>query len=346
MRAKSYGRAGAVLVALVVAAAIPAVVHSPYYLDLLIMVAVNALLALTFIIMLRVGLINLSITVFWGIGAYASAVLTVKLHWSFWAALPTSTLITAVVALGLGYLMIGHKITGFSFVVLSAVVAMLFTSVISYIKYLGSYSGIPAIPAPAPVKLPFAHVIEFTSKVPFYYLALILAVIVIVVYKVLNASWIGRAWSATGADPRLAESTGVDTFRYKLLAFVLSSAFAGLVGSFYASYQGFIAPNTFGMWQNINVQVFAFLGGVMFPVLGPIVGALIMTFLTEILRPMSSIAPLVSGALLIILVIFLPQGLVGLFRPRGLGYGWMAGKSRSELWAAALRAVGLRRSTT
>ncbi|MBN1367040.1 MAG: branched-chain amino acid ABC transporter permease [Dehalococcoidales bacterium] len=313
MRIKSNNvRLSGAIIILLLVAIIPLLIQSPYYLDLIIMAIVNAILAMTFIMLLRVGLINLSITAFWGMGAYISAILIVNFHFPFWTSLLITILLTGLIAWGLGFILIGQKITGFSFVILSAVIAMLFTSVVSNIQYLGAYNGFPNIPPPDPINLPFLPEIEFVSKVPFFYLILILFLLVITIYEALNASSIGRAWISTGADPKLAEATGVNTFRYKMLAFVLSSAIAGLAGSFYASYQGYIAPTTFGMWQNINIQVYAILGGVGYAVLGPIIGSGLMTFLTEVLRPISMIAPLITGALLIILILFLPQGLLGL----------------------------------
>jgi branched-chain amino acid transport system permease protein len=107
-----------------------------------------------------------------------------------------------------------------------------------------------------------------------------------------------------------------------MFAYILASAIAGLVGSFYASYQGYIAPSAFGMWQNIYIHIYAILGGVGYAILGPIIGSGLMTFLTEVLRPASTIAPLITGALLVILIIFLPQGLLSLLKYKTTIKNW------------------------
>jgi branched-chain amino acid transport system permease protein len=304
------------IVVVILFALIPLFIHSPYYLDLPITVIVNAILAMTFIMMLRTGLISLGIVAFWGVGAYASAILVMKLGLSFWLSLPASALITGVIALGIGALLIGSGSGGLAFVMLSSVIGMLFTVVIGNIAYLGGYSGIPNIPPPNPIRIPFLPPIEFVSKVQYFYLALVLLVVVILISKAFYWAWTGRAWTAVGLSPRLAESIGINVFRYKLLAFVVASSIAGLMGSFYAHYQGFILPDSFGMWQNIYVQLYAILGGMGYAILGPLLGSAVMTFLPEFMRIANVIAPIITGAILILLILFLPQGLLGLLEWR------------------------------
>lgn len=302
--------------ALVIFALIPLFVHSPYYLDLLIMVIVNAILAMTFIMMLRTGLLSLGIAAFWGVGSYASAVLAVKLHLPFWFSLPAAGLVTGAFAWAIGYIVIGRAGSGFTFVILSAVMGMLFRVVVGSISYLGGYYGMGDIPAPNTISIPFLPAIVFDSKAPFFYLALFLLVAVVLISNAFYSAWAGRAWKAIGMNPRLAESLGINILRYKLLAFVLASAIAGLVGSFYAHYQGFIIPDTYNMWENIYIQIYAILGGLGYAVLGPLVGAAVMTFFPEILRVAREVAPIYMGALLILLILFQPTGLLGLWDKR------------------------------
>jgi branched-chain amino acid transport system permease protein len=303
-----------VAAAVVVALCVPLFIHSPYYLDLAIMIMVNAVLAMTFIVTLRAGLINLGLVSFWGIGAYASAALTLKLGLSFWLALPLSTAITALIALLLGFVLIGSGSSGFTFVILSAVVGMIFSTLVGAISWLGGYNGLSNVPPPGALHLGFGTVDFTASKVPFFYLGLVLMLVVMLAFRALYSCWTGRAWTSIGHNPRLAESIGVNLFRYKLLAFVVSSAAAGLVGAFYANYEGFVTPVTFSMWQNIYVQCYAILGGLMFPLLGPIVGAGIMTMIPEVLRAASLWASVITGAILVVLILFFPYGFLGLVR--------------------------------
>lgn len=316
------------LVAIVVfLLAIPTFVHSPYYLDLLISVVVRAVLGMVFVLLLRAGMINMGIAAFWGIGAYASVVMVMNLHIPFWAALWLSALATAVVAFGIGWILVGSGSSGFGFVVLSAVIGQMFSVVMGSIDYVGGYWGRRDVPAPESIPLPGGGSIDFgvSNKASFYYLALFLLGIIALVLVTVYRSRVGRAWTAIGLNLRLAESLGVNAFRYRLAVFVVGSAIAGLIGSFYAHYQTFVAPDSFGMWQNIYFQIYAILGGIGFPIMGSLVGAGLMTLLPEVSRGTVLYANIIMGVLLILLVLFLPQGVLGI------------GKWRNQVWSVLRR---------
>ena len=142
---------------------------------------------------------------------------------------------------------------------------------------------------------------------------------------------------AIGLNASLAASVGINVFRYKLLAFVLSSMLAGLVGSFYAHYQSFVLPDTYNMWANVDIQIYAILGGIAFPVLGPIIGSAIMTISSEIMRMTSLVAPMVMGLFLILLILFLPGGLLSLWKYRTVIEEW---KEQMFRWIRTLLASG------
>ena len=305
------------ILAFIIAFTVPSWIHSPYYLDLLIITVVHAVLAMTFIMLLRTGMLNLGIASFWGIGAYASTILATKFGMSFYLALPLATIITGVFAFILGIVLIGSGSSGFSFVILSSVIGMLFSVVVGSIDYLGGYNGISNIPAPGAIHfLGIDLVFGPSSKEPYFYLILVLLLIIILVIKAFSSAWIGRAWTAIGLNPRLAESLGVNIFRYKMAVFILASMIAGLIGSFYAHYESFVTPDAYGIWVNINLQVYAILGGIGYAILGPIIGSSVMTVIPEALRNYVEYAPIISGAILILFILFLPQGLLGLFSIR------------------------------
>jgi branched-chain amino acid transport system permease protein len=300
--------------AVIILVAIPSFVHSPYYLDLLISVVVRAVLGMVFVLMLRASMINMGIAAFWGIGAYASVVMVMNLGVPFWVALPLSAVVTGIVSFGVGWILVGSGSSGFGFVVLSVVIGQMFSVVMGGISYVGGYSGRRNVPAPETIPLPGGHAIVFSvsHKASFYYLALVLLGVIVLVLVAVYRSRVGRAWTAVGLNLRLAESLGVNVFRYRLAVFVVGSAICGLIGSFYAHYQGFVAPDTFGMWQNMYFQMYALLGGLGFPIVGSLVGAGLMTALPEISRGAVVYAPIITGVLLILLVLFLPQGILGI----------------------------------
>jgi len=314
------------LVLLVAFALVPLWVKSPYYIDLLVMVMVNAGLAITFVMMLRTGLISLCIAAFWGIGAYASAILSVNAGLSFWASLPLSTLITAAFAVVIGYVIIRNA--GFTFIIMTTVIALLFVTVVGNIKAIGGYNGISNIPAPDPIGS-----VVFDSKVDSFYLGLILFVIIVIVVNAFYSSWAGRAWKAIGFNPRLAQAMGVNVFRYRLLSFVVGCAVAGLLGSFYAHYQTYINPNVFNLFpKTIFIQVYAVLGGVGFATLGPLIGAGLLTFfteaVTEAVQGKAEYTFMLVGALVILMVVFLPRGVLSL------------GEHFTKLWERARQGGG------
>jgi branched-chain amino acid transport system permease protein len=193
---------------------------------------------------------------------------------------------------------------------------MLFNVVVGNTSYLGGHNGIPQIPPPNPIRIPFLPAIEFVSKVPLFYLALFLFVVIVLICTAFYSAWTGRAWTAIGLTPRLAESIGIDIFRYRLLSFVLASSIAGFIGSFYAHYQGFIIPSTFDMWVNIYIQIYAILGGLGYAIWGPLIGSAVMTFFPELIRGARELAPVFTGVLLILFVLFFPGGFLSLLEWR------------------------------
>lgn len=289
---------------------LPLVLRNPYHMHLLIMAGMNAVLAMTFIFLLRTGLISIAIAAFWGIGAYASALLAVKLHMPFWLAMPSATIIAGVVACLTGFILVRRP--GFSFIIQTMVFSFIIVLVFGNFDFFGRYEGIFNIPRPDPIPVPLFGTVDFASKVPFYYLMLILIFLVGIAFRAFYAAWSGRACRAIDLSPRLAESLGVNLFRYRLLAFVVASSAAGLMGSFFAHFYGSIVPSTFDAIKTINVQVYAILGGIQFSFLGPVIGSLLMTLVPEVLRITKEVEPVFTGLLVILLAMFLPDGLLGL----------------------------------
>jgi branched-chain amino acid transport system permease protein len=139
------------------------------------------------------------------------------------------------------------------------------------------------------------------------------------VFYALYKSRIGRAWTAIGSSVRLAEAQGINVYRYRLAAAVIACFFAGVCGAFYAHYQNLLVPNTFSFLLSIYVQMYALIGGLGFFIAGPIVGAGVMVFLPESLRVAEQLQPIFFAILIILIVIFLPGGILSIpNRIRGL----------------------------
>ncbi|MFZ1990347.1 MAG: branched-chain amino acid ABC transporter permease [Alphaproteobacteria bacterium] len=289
---------------------LPFAVDNPYYLHLVIMVYINAILGMGFSLIYSTGLITLGASAFWAIGAYASALLAMKSGVSVWLAMPFAMVITGIVALLIGALIVRYA--GIGIVVFSLIICFLMERVFGYVEGFGGWGGIVAIPKPELIKLPFSYVIDFSNKVPWYYLSLFLVILTMLVLYLLDSSRIGRAWRSIRLDSRLAEAVGIYVYGYRLTAFVIASAFAGLAGSFYAHYSTTITPETFGILKSIHIQIYSILGGLDYYILGPLIGSAIFTLLPEFLQIRPEIEPYITGSVLIVIVIFLPSGIAGL----------------------------------
>ena len=332
---KYDNRTLAVLILVIAALVFPWLVGNPYYLHLITIVYMNAVLGMGFALIHSVGLVTLGASAFWGIGAYASALLVMKVHLNSWLAMPLSAMIAAAVALGFGLLAVRYA--GLGFVIFTLLFCFVIERVFGYIPIFGGWGGIIGIPSPDSIHLPFAGLIDFSGRIPFYYLSLLLLFLTIVTFYSLYSSRIGRAWRAVKLDPNLAAAVGVYTFGYRLGAFVLASGFAAFAGSFYAHYTMVVSPETFGLLKSVYIQIYAILGGLEYCILGPLLGALVFTVLPDIFQFFPSIEPYVTGVILIAIVIFLPSGLAGVVQSALRGI--------VRLWPSAKRQRGVGEST-
>ena len=319
MRRGSAAKKTAVFgVSLLLASLLPLVITSAYQMHLVIMTCINIMLALSFSLLYSIGLITMAGATFWAIGAYCSALVVLKGGFSFWVALPASGLAAALAGVALGSVLV--RVPGVAFLIKTLVLAMIVPEVFGYFDFFGGWAGLLGIPGPDPI-----GPLIFVRKVPYYYLGLGLLFINILVFHALYTSRVGRAWSAVRLNPNLAETLGINLYGHRILAFVISSASAGVAGSFYAHYFQTLEPGMFSVFKAILIQIYSILGGLGFYILGPVVGAAIMTFVPELLRISKEIEPILTGLVLILLVIFLPGGILSLperlsaFRSRAAG---------------------------
>jgi len=301
-----------------VLAILPLLTDSRYFMHLIIMTCMNIMLGLSFSMLFSAGLVTMGAAGFWGIGAYTSALLVLKVGLSFWIALPLAALMSLVVAFVVGIVIV--RTPGVAFIIQTMVVNMILVQVFGHFDFFGGWAGLLDIPSPSPIGL-----ISFTSKTANYYLILLLLLVNLLAFYALYTSRIGRALGAIRLNARLAETLSIDLFRYRLTTFMISAAGAGLAGSFYAHYFQSLEPNMFNVFKSIYVQIYSILGGLNSYILGPVIGAAIITFVPELLRVGKEIEPVMTGMVLIFLVIFLPGGILSLperlvfFRKRALG---------------------------
>jgi branched-chain amino acid transport system permease protein len=286
----------------------PAWLASPYHLHVLIMAGIFAILASSLNLLLGyTGQLSLGHAAFFGIGAYASALLTLKSGWSFWLALPCAGIAAGLAGWAIGRLAL--KLRGAYFVLVTISFAGVVSLVsINWMDLTNGPLGLPGVPAPE------LGPWSFRTKRAFYYLVLAAAGLAYLVCRRLVRSRIGRAFVALRENEALAESVGIDGTRYLVLAAVVSAALAGVAGSLYAHYTRFVSPEVFLFSYTVTMVIMVVAGG-QGTLMGPIVGALLFTALPEALREALSWQwqMLAYGVVLIVLVFFLPRGILPTF---------------------------------
>jgi len=285
--------------------AVPLWLPSPYHLHVLIMAGIFAILALSLNLLLGyAGLLSLGHAAFFGIGAYASALLALRLAWPFAAGFVAAV----AVAGGSGYLTgrLAIRLRGAYFVLVTLSFAGVVSLVsVNWMDLTNGPLGLPGVPAAE--LLGFA----FTTKRSAYYLVLVVAAGAYLLCARLVRSRIGRALVALRENEALAASVGVDGTRYLVLATALSAALAGAAGSLYAHYTRFVSPEVFLFSYTLTMVVMVVAGG-KGTLAGPVIGAVVFTVLPEVLRELVAWRwqMLLYGAFLLLTVSLLPQGVV------------------------------------
>jgi branched-chain amino acid transport system permease protein len=297
-------RAGRAVLA-VLALTLPLWLGNPYFLHVVIMAGIFGVLALSLNLLLGyTGQLSLGHAAFFGIGAYTSALLTLRLEWSFWLALPGASALAAVAGFLIGRLAL--KLRGAYFVLVTISFAGVIALVsVNWMELTNGPLGLPGVPAPA------LGPWSFRAKNAYYYLVLAAVLLSYLVCRRLVGSRIGRAFVALRENEPLAESVGVDVTHYLVLAAVVSAAMAGTAGSLYAHYTRFVSPEVFLFTYTVTMVIMVVAGG-KGTLAGPLVGALVFTALPEALRAVTSWQwqMLAYGVLLLLLVFFLPRGIV------------------------------------
>jgi branched-chain amino acid transport system permease protein len=307
----------ALLLGLAVAATAPAWVWNPYHLHTLIMAGIFAVLALSLNLLLGyTGQLSLGHAAFFGIGAYATGLLTVKLEWSAWIGLLAAIVLPAVAGYVIGRLAL--KLRGAYFVLLTISFAGCVSLVsVNWMDLTNGPLGLPGVP-PLEIALPGLPALSLRTKSAFYYVVLAAVALSYLVCLALINSRVGRALVALRENETLAASVGIDGTHYLVLAAVVSAAMAGFGGGLYAHYTRFVSPEVFLFTYTVTMVIMVVAGG-KGTLAGPIVGAVLFTVLPEALRAATSWQwqMLLYGILLVGVLFFMPEGIVPALR--GLG---------------------------
>ncbi|MEH7110018.1 branched-chain amino acid ABC transporter permease [Bacillus sp. JJ1764] len=250
------------------------------------------------------GYLSLAHAGFFAIGAYSLGILTVKQQMNFWLAFILSLLITCAIGFIVGLIALRTKEHFFA----------IYTLCLGYILYLvidkwetltEGVRGLIGIPAPAAI-----GPITFETEISHYYLVLFfLLLVVFIMYRIIH-SLSGRTYIAIRNSEDLAQTIGISTMKNKLTVFVLSTFFAGLSGALYASFVRFIGPDIGSITITFDLLTYLLIGGIG-TLSGPLVGTLLIVWLSQFLQDFQQYRMLIFGPVLTLLVIFYPRGIVG-----------------------------------
>lgn len=256
------------------------------------------------------GQVNLAHGAFFGIGAYTSGLLMLKLGLSFWLALPIACLTAALFGLLIG--MPALRTRGAYFAIGTLCFNVIVTVIIDRWEALTEgQRGLLGIPSPGPVPLPFGWTIRFDNNmIATYYLLFGLLLLSLFITQRIVRSLTGRSFRAVRGNEDLSASIGINPFRTKLIAFVTSTFFAGLSGSLYASYIGFLSPDISDFHVSFEVLIYVMFGGIG-TLAGPIIGATILPMISEMLHALAAYRMVAYGVMLLLVIIFLPSGIIG-----------------------------------
>ena len=266
------------------------------------------------------GQLNLAHGGFFAIGAYAVAILTADHAWNFWPAFAVAGLAGAVFGLVVGAVSLRLKEHYFA----------IFTLCVGFIIYMLldkwdalTHGPLGIISISPPDGFGF---VDFTETRPFYYLVLFFLALAVFFTRRLSASLLGRTFRAIRISDDLAQSLGINLMRNKILAFVISTVYAALAGGLHAGVVRFIGPDLGNFMHTFDMIAYLLVGGIG-TLMGPLLGTLIITWLTQAVQSLEEYRMIVFGPLLVLLVIFFPKGIAGSYQ------AWRARRASREMSA-------------
>ncbi|HEX3339091.1 MAG TPA: branched-chain amino acid ABC transporter permease [Pseudolabrys sp.] len=317
-------RMGFMLAALSIIA-LPLIFNDTYWRTNLTICAINVLLALGLDFILGyAGQLNLGHSAFYGLGAYVSTLLIVKLGVPFWGAFVAGVAFSGLAGMFLSLFAVrlrGHYLAiaslGFAVIV--------YQILLNWISLTQGPLGIYGILPPPPIAIAGTLLVDFRNLAAFFYLVSGFTLVVYLLLDQLVRSPIGETLTAIREDEVSAASLGINGAAWKVFAFGVGAAIGGAAGCFYASFVGTLVPDAFFVTEAFNILAMVIVGG-MGTLIGPVFGAILLTLLPEVLRGIGDLRLVVYGAALTFVVLFMPGGLAQAARVvrDKLGFGGQA----------------------
>lgn len=275
-----------------------------YQIYIAILIFINALLGLSLRLIMNTGQVSFGHAAFFALGAYGSGLLVLKTGIPFWLGFPVAGLISATAGLLIGLPTLRLRGVYF-FLVTFAFGEVLRLLAKHWSGFTGGDAGIRNIPSPEGV----------ASQVDYFYFGAILLILVFIFLYRLDRSRTGKVFLAIDQQTQLAEGLGINTMGYKVFAFTLACFIAGLTGSFYVHFMHTFGPAIWDFHRSVEILMYVVIGGAT-SIWGPVLGAALLTITTEVFQFAQNWAIIGYAAVLIVVVMFFPQGIVGI--PRAL----------------------------
>jgi branched-chain amino acid transport system permease protein len=297
-------RYSGVVLLLAALVAAPPLIGDPYVIRIMVMIGIYVLLTSSLnLVNGYTGLFSLGHAAFFGVGAYASAILVMRSGCSVWFGMPAAALAAGAVAwlIAKPTLKLNGIYLTLTTLGLNIIIMLIF---LNWVELTNGPLGIAGIPVPTL----FGK--RLNAPANYYYVVLAVDIVAIFALSRLVRSRFGRALKAIREDERAASACGVPLARYKTIAFVLSAALAGLAGSLYAHYMRYISPDAFSYTETFYIITILAFGG---PgnLIGPIVGAAILISATEALRVFADYRMILFGTVLVATMLLRREGLLG-----------------------------------
>ena len=259
------------------------------------------------------GQLSFGHVAFFGVGAYASTIMQLRFGWSPWLGLPVSALAGALVGGVIAVLSFRAGLKGSYFALITLAFAEVLRIVTNSVSFTGGGLGLLI-----PMKASAAN-FQFAERSGFYFLILLLAALSVALAEWLRRSRFGAQLAAIRENEDSAKALGINVFREKVKVMLLSGAIGGMGGCFFAQYFLYIDPLVvFGVDKSVEMLLVSMIGGAG-TVYGPLVGALLLASISDITRVLTQVQGLslvLYGSLLVVIIAYLPNGLIDLFKRR------------------------------
>ena len=303
-----------IIVGLLLALAVPLPLREePYVIHILVIAGIYIILTLGLNIQVgSTGIPNLGFAAFFGVGAYASSLITTNFDISFWTALIIAAIISALFGFLLGFPSL--KTRSYHLALVSIAFGLVTYIFLNNLAFTGGPNGVNNIPAPELFgKSMFSTTKLLGQNYPmqlnFYYLVLFFIIIMVIISHFFYNSRVGLNWNAVREDEIAAKCSGINVTNSKLMAFSIGAFYAGVAGALYAHFIGYISPQNFNMNISLNMLGMVILGG-MDNILGASLGAFLLAMAPEKFRALANFRVIASGSIIILMLMFRPAGII------------------------------------